>query len=44
MVNDGSSDRTGALAAATGVKVVDHPTNRGYGAALKTGILAARAG
>jgi glycosyltransferase involved in cell wall biosynthesis len=42
VVNDGSSDRTGALAAATGVKVIDHPTNRGYGASLKSGIRASR--
>src|SRR5207244_1357904 len=34
----GSSDKTEELARAVpGVKVVSHPINRGYGAALKTG-------
>jgi glycosyltransferase involved in cell wall biosynthesis len=42
VVNDGSGDRTGALAAATGVKVIDHPSNRGYGASLKSGIRASK--
>jgi glycosyltransferase involved in cell wall biosynthesis len=39
VVDDGSTDGTGALAAAAGVRVITHPWNRGYGAALKTGIL-----
>lgn len=43
MVDDGSGDRTAEIAEATGVKVVRHPTNRGYGAALKTGIREATA-
>jgi len=35
IVNDGSTDRTGELLAAqTGIAVVTHPQNRGYGAAL----------
>ena len=42
VVNDGSSDRTSALAHAAGVRVLDQPRNRGYGAALKVGIRAAR--
>lgn len=41
VVDDGSTDRTAALAAAvSGVRVVRHDQNRGYGAALKTGVLA----
>lgn len=42
VVNDGSSDRTGAEAASRGVRVVTHRNNRGYGASLKSGVLAAR--
>ncbi len=45
VVNDGSEDGTGAaIAAYVGdlIKLVEHPTNRGYGASLKTGIRAAR--
>src|SRR4051812_13689834 len=42
LVNDGSSDRTEQLARAVQeVKVLSHPVNRGYGAALKTGFDAA---
>lgn len=41
VVDDGSSDSTGAEAAARGVRVVTHRRNRGYGAALKSGVLAA---
>jgi glycosyltransferase involved in cell wall biosynthesis len=38
-VNDGSSDRTGEiLRDRTDVRLIEHPRNRGYGAALKTGI------
>ena len=44
VVNDGSRDRTGELAAATGVTVVSHTVNRGYGASLKSGIRASRHG
>jgi glycosyltransferase involved in cell wall biosynthesis len=47
VVNDGGRDRTGAiadrLAAANPlVRVVHHPVNRGYGAALRSGLAAAR--
>ena len=47
IVDDGSTDGTSALAdelAArhTGVRVVHHDTNRGYGAALKSGLESAR--
>jgi glycosyltransferase involved in cell wall biosynthesis len=38
VVDDGSTDATGRLAAETGAKVIFHGNNRGYGAALKTGI------
>jgi glycosyltransferase involved in cell wall biosynthesis len=38
VVDDGSGDRTAEAARATGVRVVSHPQNRGYGEALKTGI------
>jgi glycosyltransferase involved in cell wall biosynthesis len=41
VVDDGSSDGTGAAATAAGARVVVHPHNLGYGAALKTGIRAA---
>jgi glycosyltransferase involved in cell wall biosynthesis len=37
VVNDGSRDDTAAVARASGAQVVDHPKNRGKGAALKTG-------
>ena len=48
VVNDGSSDRTGALADGLAeahpgiVRVVHHPTNLGYGAALRSGFRVAR--
>lgn len=43
VVDDGSRDRTAAIAAAIdGVHLVRHPTNKGYGAALKTGFAHAR--
>ncbi len=38
VVNDGSTDRTGEAARALPVILVEHPANRGYGAALKSGI------
>src|SRR5262245_33707160 len=42
VIDDGSGDRTGALARAAGARVVSHPHNRGYGNSLKSGIQAAR--
>jgi glycosyltransferase involved in cell wall biosynthesis len=42
VVDDGSKDRTADEARATGVRVVQHRQNRGYGEALKTGIRHAR--
>ena len=38
VVDDGSTDATGARAAAAGARVVRHPYNKGNGAAVKTGI------
>lgn len=43
IVDDGSTDNTYKLASDTGVKVIRHPYNKGYGAALKTGIRNAKA-
>lgn len=47
IVDDGSRDATGARADALagsrqGVRVVHHPTNRGYGAAIRSGLGAVR--
>lgn len=42
VVNDGSSDKTGKIAKSQGIKVIEHPCNRGYGASLKTGIKRAK--
>ena len=42
VVNDGSGDRTAEIAAHRGIRVITHEHNRGYGAALKTGIRAAQ--
>jgi glycosyltransferase involved in cell wall biosynthesis len=47
VVNDGSVDQTGAIAEALAardraIRVVHHPRNQGYGAALKSGFAAAR--
>jgi glycosyltransferase involved in cell wall biosynthesis len=42
IVDDGSSDGTGALARRLGATVVTHPINRGAGAAVMTGIELAR--
>lgn len=38
VVDDGSSDRSADAARAAGARVLAHRSNRGYGAALKTGI------
>jgi glycosyltransferase involved in cell wall biosynthesis len=38
VVDDGSSDETGAAAEAGGARVLRHPYNKGNGAAVKTGI------
>lgn len=38
VVDDGSTDRSAALAAAAGARVVAHPDNRGLGAAVRTGL------
>jgi glycosyltransferase involved in cell wall biosynthesis len=43
VVDDGSTDGTGAIATESGFRVIRHPFNRGYGASLKSGIRAARA-
>lgn len=42
IVDDGSQDETGKLAASAGAKVVRHPHNMGYGYSLKSGIKAAQ--
>ena len=44
VVDDGSTDDTSAQAAAAGAQVISHGTNRGKGAALKTGAAAALKG
>lgn len=43
VVCDGSTDGTGDVAEAAGANVIRHAYNKGYGAALKTGIRAATA-
>src|SRR5262245_29383527 len=40
VVNDGSTDRTETLASQAGALVISHDSPRGYGAALRSGILA----
>lgn len=42
VVDDGSTDRTADVAQRTGVRLIKNLENRGYGASLKTGILAAQ--
>ncbi len=42
VVDDGSRDETTAKAERTGARILRHRKNRGYGAALKTGIRAAK--
>src|SRR5919198_1338492 len=41
VVNDGSHDATEEVARLAGAQVISHPTNRGYGAAIRTGLAAA---
>lgn len=41
IVDDGSTDRTAQIAEQAGFRVIRHRFNKGYGAALKTGIRAA---
>lgn len=41
VVDDGSKDATAVQAKLAGARVIQHRSNRGYGASLKTGILAA---
>ncbi|MFO0575297.1 MAG: glycosyltransferase family 2 protein [Polyangia bacterium] len=43
VIDDGSRDETGALAAAAGAHVLRHEKNRGVGAAFRTGLEYARA-
>ncbi len=43
VVNDGSTDGTAQQATGQGAKLISLPENRGYGAALKSGIAKARA-
>lgn len=40
VIDDASTDRTADIAASAGVRVLRHTLNKGYGAALKTGIRA----
>ena len=42
VVDDGSTDRTASRAREAGAAVVAHPVSRGYGAAIKSGIISAR--
>jgi len=42
VINDGSQDRTGEIARGLPVTLIEHPVNRGYGAALKTGLQRAK--
>lgn len=43
VINDGSSDRTKEiLKTIAGIKIVSHPYNKGYGASIKTGVVAAK--
>jgi len=42
VIDDGSTDRTADIARTKGIGVIQHPVNRGPGAARRTGILQAR--
>ncbi|MGB8646562.1 MAG: glycosyltransferase family 2 protein [Anaerolineae bacterium] len=41
VIDDGSTDGTGEAARQTGVRVIRHHSNKGYGASLKSGVRAA---
>jgi len=38
VIDDGSKDKTASIAESFNIRVIRHPINKGYGAALKTGI------
>jgi glycosyltransferase involved in cell wall biosynthesis len=38
VIDDGSNDKTAQIAESFNIRVIRHPVNKGYGAALKTGI------
>jgi len=42
VVDDGSTDATGEVAEKAGARVLRHPANQGKGAAIRTGLVAAR--
>lgn len=42
VINDGSDDRTGEVARALSVTLIEHETTRGYGASLKEGLQRAK--
>jgi hypothetical protein len=42
VVNDGSSDATDEVARLAGAQVITHPVNKGYGAAIQSGLAAAQ--
>jgi glycosyltransferase involved in cell wall biosynthesis len=42
VIDDGSTDGTGEIAAQAGARVIRHRANRGYGGSLKSGVRAAR--
>ena len=42
VINDGSQDRTGDIARALPVTLIEHKTTRGYGASLKDGLRIAK--
>ena len=42
VINDGSSDRTAEISRGLDVTLLEHEVNRGYGAALKTGLQSAK--
>ena len=42
VVNDGSNDNTAKIAEVSGAKVINHPTNGGYGLSIQDGIEASK--